>query len=229
MCGEPRPRLVCAEYFQSDAAVTARLVAIKHVFPKGQKDDYFLYDLETTKVFRGEIESKFRIYEENNSGRAGFYWRKTKTYLLFLSRNNEDVQEGDRLSTWWLEGCGNSTPIEKAQPAVRRIERIKASKHQGGVAYGVVSLGRYGETVSGIDVIAEGNGSRFRGVTNSEGKFRIFLPSGEYKLTARKGNTRFAGDVFSYEKPDHFSIADGGCAQFQFVAAELPGAVRKSP
>ena len=47
--------------------------------------DYHLYTMQTERVLRGKINPRFRIYEENSSGRAAFQWKEGETYLLFLS------------------------------------------------------------------------------------------------------------------------------------------------
>jgi len=64
-------RMICAEYFQSDAVVQANLLSARHVVPKDEMDGY-VYTLQPVKTIRGKIPATFEVYEENSSGRAAF-------------------------------------------------------------------------------------------------------------------------------------------------------------
>ena len=52
-CDIPQPRLLRAEYSQSDAVVVAHLVKSQHINPKNVQD-YHLYTFEVDQIFRGE-------------------------------------------------------------------------------------------------------------------------------------------------------------------------------
>src|SRR5215468_4022870 len=85
---QPLPRLICAEYSNSVAVVTATLLKTQHFTPQ-DKQDWFIHTLEATKVLKGEIDNSFRVYEENSSGRAPFTWKKGERYLLFLNLRDD--------------------------------------------------------------------------------------------------------------------------------------------
>jgi len=206
VCDVPRPRLVCAEYFKEQAVVIARLVRTRYVNPRNAMD-YHIYTMQTERVLRGQISHGFRIYEENSSGRAGFDWKKGENYLLFLSYSKSD-------KGWELDGCGNSLPVRKAAVVLKEIDRIKAAGNtDGGEISGEVMFD------PGVTVIARGSAGTFRARSGREGRYRIHVPAGVYSVRAVQPGARFVADVFSYERPSRVRLANGGCAQIQFVEA----------
>jgi hypothetical protein len=56
-----------------------------------------IYYMHSLQVLRGDIDSNFEIYEGNDSGRAGFDWKKGHAYLLFL---RPSVERKVRLGRW---------------------------------------------------------------------------------------------------------------------------------
>jgi len=207
LCGYPRPRLLCAEYFQEGAVVTAKLVGTRHITPANpDEDDYYLLTMQTQRVLRGRIGARFRVYEGNNSGRAQFEWRKGASYLLFISYIKD--QKG-----WALDACGSSGPMDGSAEILKNIERLQTGGN-GGTIHGNV----WGD--SGVTVLAKGTLGLFRAVTDKEGNFEIHVPAGDYSATAVLEGRRFRPDDMSYEDPKRFRVSDGGCAQLQFLPVE---------
>src|SRR5580765_2846461 len=109
VCNRPQPRLVRAEYSQSDAVVIAHLVKSQHIDPKDDQD-YHLYTFQVEKVLRGSIPSQIVLWDENSSGRLTFYVVRGRKYLLFVDRW---AKKG-----WWTaDGCGNSGEVSKLAKA----------------------------------------------------------------------------------------------------------------
>jgi hypothetical protein len=200
VCGSPQPRLVCAEYFKEPVVVIARMTRARYV-EKDDAMDYHLYSMQTEKVVRGQINPNFRIYEENSSGRASFAWIAGESYLLFLSYVKRD-------GSWELDGCGNSAPLKKSGPALRQIEKIQAAGNgAGGEITGVV----WPDT--GITIVAQRTGGEFQTRSNKSNEFKIHVPVGDYSVRAVQGRARFVADDFSYERPAHLRVENGGCVQ----------------
>jgi len=202
------PRLICAEYANSGAVLIAKLVVVKHYAPP-HKQDWHIYSLQTDKVLRGKIENEFRVYEENSSGRATFDWIKGESYLLFLD-SRED-------GTWWLYGCGNSTPLGRAARVLEAIESMKTRR--GGLIQGMV--GQTGEAANFKDarVIIKSDAATYRTTLDQEGKFRIHLPAGHYFISVSLADWSFEKDLLdSYEDPANVMIEDGTCAEVSFRA-----------
>ena len=201
------PRLVCAEYSNSELVVIAKLVHTRHVVPLNEQDG-FIYTLKTTRILKGRIGDTFRIYEENSSGRASFGWRKGDTYLLFLNSSRD--------GTWWLYGCGNSAPLKEASFALKAIDRMEARK--GGLINGLVAGEHEGGSFEHVAVEIEGRATTYETFTNKDGEFRIHVPAGRYViLVALNGWTFKTDNIFTFEDPDDVRIENGSCAQVQFM------------
>ena len=211
VCEEPRPRLVCAEYFKSQAVVTAKLLHIKHV--AGKEVDGYLYEMETDKAFRGDLGLTFSIYEENSSGRSTFDWKPGRPYLLFLqSYSNRD-------RGWVLDGCGNSGPLEQADAALKQIEGI--SGQHGGMIQVMVggNWTSYSPPFKGARVSARSSEHTYSGTTDEGGQANVQVAAGHYTVTVA-GDRIFKPFELSYENPNKVIVEDGSCAQIQFVAEQ---------
>jgi hypothetical protein len=206
VCNVPQPRLLCAEYFKSQAVVIAKLIRVRHAIPKDEQD-WFIYTLRTQRVFRGGTDSVFRVYEENSSARAGFDWRVGRPYLLFLDFDKTE-------KAWELDGCGNSGPVRRAAALLKVIETMLANPGDGGVIRGSVNLDR-------VLVVAYGKQNSFKAFSNNDGDFKISVPAGDYTVRAFLPGWSFSEADFSYENPEKIHIENGGCAQLQF------GSIRK--
>ena len=115
LCNDPRPRLVCAEYFASQVVVEATLEKVTDIREKEDPEGIAarLYSLRVNLLLRGEIAGTFRVYEGNDSGRATFDWKPGQAYLLFLFYSKAE-------KSWELDGCGNSGPLNSAKKVVKR-------------------------------------------------------------------------------------------------------------
>lgn len=201
------PRLICAEYSNSDAVVIAKPTHTRHVVPEREEDGY-IYTLVTNRVLRGEIGSSFRIYEENSSGRAGFTWTRGESYLLFLKRDAD--------GTFYLYGCGNSAPERESEFTLKVIESVK-TRH-GGLIHGlVVGWAAPSSGVNGITVQIHGDKRSYAAATDKAGQFKIHVPAGRYEVVPIQDGWSFEKDIFSFEDPKKVEIEDGGCAQVQFI------------
>jgi len=212
MCHVPQPRLVSAEYFASKVVVQATLTKIEPTLER--KDDplsilAYVYTLRAHRLLRGHIANVFHVYENNDSSRATFDWKVGRQYLLFLVYVNDP-------KSWWLDGCGNSGPMSRAQPALDQIQAIQWST-DGGVIRGVVTQSNLGTPIPGVHLEARGRGGIFRGLSDHHGSFAIEVPSGKYSLHARKKGITFRTAELSYEKANDLTIQPGGCVQVQLV------------
>jgi hypothetical protein len=211
LCNLPRPRVVCAEYFQSKAVVVARLAGVSLV-----KDSYgdlvgTYYSMTVEQSLRGRVSRLFRIYEGNDSGRATFDWKTGNSYLLFLREENPN-------GSWVIDGCGNSGPSELAKTALQRIEAIDPAANQAliqGVVWDFASPG----PVAGVKIEARGPGGTNAAETTDDGRFEIRVVPGKYKVWAVSPGKTFVAEDISYEHPDNVVLESGSCAQIQFVEA----------
>jgi len=196
------PRLLCAEYSQSDAVVTARLLRIRHV-TLSEDDDVLLFTMQTEKVLRGKMRSVFTVVDSPYTGRA-LVPEKGKRYLLFLSYSKT-------YKAWALDSCGKSGPLEESAETLKGIDLLKGQS--GGTIQGVV-------WVAGSTVLVHGKQHTFKTTTDEKGAFKIQVPAGEYSVSIVHDGTRFEPDLLSYEDPKRLRVHDGGCAQVQFNVVE---------
>jgi hypothetical protein len=205
------PRLICAEYSQSQLVVIAKLKHKRYFPAKNGREGFYIYSLETSRTLRGKVGATFRVYEENSSGRASFNWNIGKSYLLFLNSTDDGM--------WWLYGCGNSVPLENAGFALKVIESM--NERHGGLIQGLIIDGGYPRPVgntelAGITVEVRDEKNQYKTVTNSEGAFKIHVPPGRYTVSPVRSGWTFKKDIESYEDPGSVNIANGGGAQVQF-------------
>jgi len=205
VCNLPQPRLVRAEYSQSDAVVVAHLVKSQHIDPKDDQD-YHLYTFQVEKMLRGSIPNQFVLWDENSSGRLTFDVLQGRKYLLFVEHWAE--------KGWWTaDGCGNSGEISKAAKTLKEIQRIP-SLHDALIT-GQVGLSA---PVAHAKVVAirKGDGKQFETQTRDDGVFNLNVPAGEYSVKVSFGGKRFASDFLSYENAESVKLESGGCVQIQF-------------
>jgi hypothetical protein len=210
LCGSPRPRLACAEFFQEQAVVTAKLISARHVLPKNEdRDDYDLYTMETTQILRGTLPQRFRVIQENNSGRTGIAWYPGESYLLFLSYSPEH-------KAWSLDGCSNSDRLSESEKVLQEIQQLRAQPGSGGTIQGLV----WPASEATVLVRAMHGSFKTATKTNEEGGFKVHVPAGRYTVWPVHKGQQFEVDLLSYENPRKIKIANGGCAQVQFNVRE---------
>jgi hypothetical protein len=212
-CSEPRPRLVRAEYSQSDAVVIAHLVKFRHIEPK-YDDDYHLYTFELDTTLRGAIPKNFVLRVYNNSGRLAFDILPGRKYLLFLdSWSEEDL--------WTADGCGHSGEVSKRPKTLQEIERVRSL--QSALITGVVYLP---EEISAATAVAirKKDGKRYESRARG-GAFSIEVPPGEYSVSVNLAGKSFVRHWLSYEDPDLVKLEKGGCAQIAFVPPNSADAI----
>ena len=122
-CNVPRPRLVCAEYFQCKAVVIARLNGVTPV-----KDDYddltgTYYSMTVEQSLRGQVARTFRIYQANDPAGAKLDWKTGGSYVLFLRQQTPN-------GSWTIDGCGNSGPSDSKQSALDQIDMLDPTSNR---------------------------------------------------------------------------------------------------
>lgn len=212
LCNDPRPRMVCAEYFASKVVVEGTLVKVRSVHDRDDPEGVaaYVYTLNTNRVIRGQIDDVFRIYEGNDSGRATFDWKTGRKYLLFLSYSDSD-------KAWKLDGCGNSGPLNGAKAVLGQIDAIQKS-HGGGVIHGAIRYQVPEAPVSQVRIEARGANGVYTTTTNAKGEFSLKVSPGQYAVRAIRAGFSFGTAEFSYENPRKLQIEPGGCAQVQLLS-----------
>lgn len=208
VCQVPQPRLICAEYTQSNAVVIAKLVGAasdSKEFPS-----YHVYKLDVIRRLRGEVPKTFEVFEGNDSGRAPFDWNLNQEYLLFL-------EKGARWSHYddVIDGCGNSAPLADAGPVLKKIYEVSSERDSGTIS-GMVGTDSWTTGVPGAIIKISGGDYDSETQTNAKGRFSQKVPAGKYIVTAAKDGIPIPAGPFSYENPAHAVIVPGGCAQVQF-------------
>ena len=203
ICLHPAPRLLCAEYSQSDAVVTARLLRTRQV-TLSNDDDVLLLTMQTEKVLRGKMRSVFTVVDSPYTGRA-LVPKKGQRYLLFLSYSKN-------YKAWALDSCGNSGPLEESAEVLKGIDQMK--EQTGGTIQGVVWPD------PGATILVHGSQHTFKTTTDDKGEFKVQVPAGAYSVSVNHDGKRFEPDPLSYEDPKRLRIYDGGCAQVQFNVIE---------
>ena len=193
VCGEPHPRLVCAEYFQSQAVVEAKLARSTYIASPNDMDGH-IYEMKTEKILRGNPGKSFDTWEENSSGRATFDWTPGRSYLLFLS--------SQQARGWVLDGCGNSGPLTHAADALKEIREIPS--RSGGLIQVIIGGDSFTYSVRDARVQAISPKGSYSATTNDHGVAQIRVPSGQYSVTV-PGHQVQAFD-FTYEYPEKVTI-----------------------
>lgn len=222
LCQVPQPRLVCAEYFASRVIVEATLVRTYDDESEMDKKAYpdlpppaYIYSLRVNKFLRGKATQNIIVYEPNDSGRATFDWNLGTEYLLFLFPSSE------RKGAWALDGCGNSGPLRQATSALAEIGKVKAGGDSG-VIQGLTTGKALTDAIPGIHVEAQGAKGRFTAIADGNGKFRIHVPIGQYRVRVVEPGRSFVPADLEYEVPNKINVEPGGCAQVQFVEPGPP-------
>ena len=207
LCGEPQPRLVCAEATNSRAVVVARLMRRK--FRSSDRDsDLNIYSLESIRLIRGEIAHDFVIHERNDSGRSGVKWKIGSQYLLFVTYDKLE-------QAYIVEACGNSGFLSKSSKVIHQV-RAMASYQEDPIISGLVTTDSWSTGVHGVDISATNATGVFKVRSDSEGRFELQVKPGTYSVTARTPNWSFEKGLLTYENPDHLILRSGACAQVHF-------------
>jgi len=209
LCGMPRPRLVCAEYFHSKAVVIAKLAGVTSV-----KDDYdaiagTYYSMTVEQELRGKTPRLFRVYVANDTGRTKFDWKPGGSYLLFLLGQTPN-------GAWVIDGCGNSGPTDSKQSALDQVDMIDRTSNRAKIQGAVGGISSW-FPVAGVQVEARGPGGVNTSETKADGTFEMHVAPGKYQVRALSQGKTFVAADLTYENPDDVVLENGGCAQVQFV------------
>ena len=211
-CNLPRPRLICAEYFQSKAVVIAKLTGVTPI-----KDDYddltgTYYSMTVEQPLRGQVSRLFRIYEANDPGRPKLDWKTGGSYVLFLRQQTPN-------GSWAIDWCGNSGPSDSKQSALDQIDILDPTSNRARIQ-GAVGGVSFAFPLAGVQVEASGPGGVTTAETDAVGRFEMRVAPGKYQVRALSPGKTFVADEFTYENPDNLLLENGGCAQVQFVEAK---------
>jgi hypothetical protein len=86
-CRVPQPRLVCAEYFDSQLVVEATLIQTRELHAKEDPETVlaYVYTLRVNQTLRGKLDRTINVYEGNDSGRATFDWVPGRVHFCSCS------------------------------------------------------------------------------------------------------------------------------------------------
>ncbi len=202
-CPQP-PAKVCAEYFHRDLVVVGTVESQREVpdeepgFVKG-----WAYRLRVRKVFKGPTVETVEIFTENASAR--FPLTVGGDYLLFASRRD---------GAWAIDSCSLSQPLSEAQEIIRELERVM--KTTGGAIDGRVVRRSSWSGLAGVSVSAVCAGREYKATSDRNGWFHVDVRPGHCKVIL-DSPTIMASDV-SFDDPNGFDVAPGGCGLVQFVA-----------
>ncbi len=215
-CNQPQPRLVCAEYFATRAVVRATLLHGRAIHDKKESEAVLahVYTLKVDEVLHGQAPDEIQLDDENDSSRVTFDWTLNGKYLLFLDYLPKD-------HVWSVDSCGNSGPLAKAQRAVAEISAVH-SAHGGGAVYGFLMGNNPQDPIADVHIDAVGSKGTFEAVSSKDGKFKIQVPAGEYRLVNKGRKLSFQKYDISYEDPMKIHIEAGGCAQIWMSGAGSP-------
>jgi hypothetical protein len=210
-CNNPRPRLICAEYFQSKAVVIASLNGVTPV-----KDDFgdltgTYYSMTVERTLRGQVNKTFRVYQANDTGDPKLNWKAGGSFVLFL---REQAGNG----SWKIDACGNSGPADSKQSALDQIDMLDPKSNRARIQ-GAVGGVSFVFPLEGVQIEARGAGGLVTAETGPGGRFDIRVTPGKYQVQALSGGKTFVADRSTYENPDNLLLENGGCAQVQFVEA----------
>lgn len=119
---------------------------------------------------------------------------------------------------WGLDGCGNSSPTEKAGNTLKVIDAL--SRRHGGIIQGLITDNgaTYPRDVdlSGVKILVRGGGRDYQALSNAKGEFSLHVPPGRYFVMPSQAGHKFETSLFSYEVPEDILMVNGGGAQILF-------------
>jgi hypothetical protein len=207
-----RPR-VCAEFFGSDEVFSGVVVSERDWYPPDSDlDGRTYYKLKVETVYRGTSQEFIEVYSENNSGRLTL--EVGHEYLLFARAN------AGQLQIW----CGgNSGELKDSSGTVSEISRVQAGMKSalGGNIGGLVQLSdnEPHEGIAGLRIVINGNGHAYVTRTNSEGRFHVHVPAGQYVARVESAKWSVRTDDYAYEDAEGFRVEKGGCADLVLLAS----------
>jgi hypothetical protein len=217
LCFTPEIR-VDDEFFVSDLVVTATLI---HDQKLGMNKDgnYTGHDFtwRVIHVYRGGIKpgEPFVTNSENGSGRFPFDAEERHVsagpYLLFAFKDK---------AAYAIDSCGNSKPVSQAQRVLREIAQVGRSPD--GMIYGGLSPGPSGLDPTLVTVTVIGENGRHQARLGENGNFKLYVPSGTYRVVATARGYDLKRDELSYKDPEHLTVPRGGSAGVAFVATHAP-------
>jgi hypothetical protein len=209
LCNVPRPRLVCAEYFQSKAVVIATLAGVTPIRDSYDDVTGTYYSMTVERALRGQVPHLFRVYEANDSRRAKFDWTPGDSYLIFL---REETPSG----SWVIDGCGNSGNSERKQVGLEQIGAMDTTSDRAMIQ---VAVGEISSSypLEGVQLEARGPDGVKTAETKADGMSEMHVTSGKYQVRALSPVKTFEPDGRTYENPDDLVLEKGACAQVQFV------------
>src|SRR3954447_24501159 len=145
ICPSPVPK-ACSLFFDSDAVFVAKVLSRTYA----DNNESIRFEVRSSRVLRGEVQSEADVYTGNDSGRLN--WDVGREYVVFASRREGRLWSGD--------DCGPLSDPTKVAETLKEIEELRhatKSSVEGEVLSGLpVSSG-----VPGVLVRATGNGRTY--------------------------------------------------------------------
>jgi hypothetical protein len=213
LCGEPQPRLLAAEYFDSRMVIEATVTDITQFTAKDEtSDDFTRIRLAVNKVYRGPSGRRSEVVtDENNSGRVAFAWIKGEHYLLFVNERGR------------VDSCGSSGPMKSSFGALQEVQRINVDSPTG-ILQGVVFQNEPSTKI----VIGGLRGFKRTLLTKSDGTFQVSLPKGCFNIRATSQTKKYKEHFLSYGSTINACVPGGGAYQVAFEPVLIPQPVPPS-
>jgi hypothetical protein len=191
------------EFFKSRFVVLGQVLSEK---TEVDSDGFLVltdYQVKVLKTYRGYYRQILSIRSENDSGR--FPMQKGQKYVLFVR-----TFEGHL----YIDNCGNSGVFSNAKETIDGIKGISKARSYGEIKGRVSSVNE----VAGIRFLARSGNMIFSGVTDEDGWFRLRVPPGVYKLTARSPKFFLSSYNLNEDQPGHLVVHRGGSVQLDYDA-----------
>lgn len=205
---------VCTEFFRSNAVFTGKVISERDWWP-GEKDldPRTYYTLQVEEVFRGP-QRQMEVYTERNSGGMGL--GMGHEYLLFAHYGAGGLQIG----------CGGNSA--ELKDAARTIEELKRLQHKIKTAHGgdIYGWARDSDSdsvggVPNLQITISGSRRTYTVLTDRKGRFQVHVPAGRYVAKIRSPGWKSDEDAYTYDIPQGFEVANGGCADVTFLAERI--------
>jgi hypothetical protein len=194
------------EFFRSDSVFTGKVLSVREKPGVGDDLGGWFYRVHIEERFRGSAVDELTIYTEDSDIR--FPLAPGQRYLLFVYRRHGRLE---------IDNCGNSAGLPRAGDSLRRLAKLRRAAPAGEIV-GWVAAETSGIDVSGVRVSVRSHSRIYSAVSDHDGRFRIEVPPGRYRLELRTSDYYLnGGDAFWYA-PDGFRVHAGESASLQVVS-----------
>jgi hypothetical protein len=197
---------VCAEYFHSAAVFTGKVLSEREVPMQGDRDPGWVYRVRVLKTYKGTVHGVIDVYTSNTD--ISFPLKVGSAYVLFA----DDWQRG----ALEIGTPTNSGLLRKRARTLAAIARVEQARGRGEITGRVFSRGTP-LSKPPMKVLATGT-ANYSVLTDRNGRFRISIVPGDYKVRLAADGWTVRPYLMSYEDPDKIRIHDGQCADIWFEA-----------